>query len=318
MLTLFSTPKPLVGHIGVIQRNALQSWKRLHADAEVILFGDDEGTAEVCEELGLRHEAHVEKSKFGTKRLGPMFARAQEMARHEVLCYVNCDIVLTKDFAEALRRVAGWRARFLMVGRRWDTEITEPIDFSAGDWQENLLAKAKRDGIQRFYHNIDYFAFPRGLYEEIPELVIGRVGWDHWLVKEAAAREAAVVDASEAVRAVHQNHDYGYHPQGMQGIWNDEEARKNLELAGGEGDTQTIEDARFRLTEKGVVANRFAWLAPAKRRWRSVGKAMGGTMRTRVWHPFLDVTRKVRHAMGLKHDKVPAVLRSKERRHWMD
>ena len=47
MLTIFSTPKPFQGHIGVIQRNAIGSWKQLHPDVEIVLFGDDEGAAEV-------------------------------------------------------------------------------------------------------------------------------------------------------------------------------------------------------------------------------------------------------------------------------
>ena len=59
MITIFSTPKPFRGHNGLIQRNALQSWKRLHPDVEVILFGDEEGAAEVCREIGLRHEPEM-------------------------------------------------------------------------------------------------------------------------------------------------------------------------------------------------------------------------------------------------------------------
>jgi hypothetical protein len=41
MITFFTTPKPFRGHIGVIQRNAIESWKRIHPSAEVILFGDE-------------------------------------------------------------------------------------------------------------------------------------------------------------------------------------------------------------------------------------------------------------------------------------
>ena len=58
-MTLFTTPKAFRGHIDVIQRNALKSWKLLDHDVEIIVFGDDEGAAEVCGELGLRHEAEV-------------------------------------------------------------------------------------------------------------------------------------------------------------------------------------------------------------------------------------------------------------------
>ena len=48
MLTLFSTPKPFRGHIAVIQTNAIRSWLELEPACEVILFGDEEGTAEVA------------------------------------------------------------------------------------------------------------------------------------------------------------------------------------------------------------------------------------------------------------------------------
>ena len=52
MITFFSTPKPFRGHIGVIQRNAIQSWRLTHPDAEVILFGDEAGAAEVARRAG--------------------------------------------------------------------------------------------------------------------------------------------------------------------------------------------------------------------------------------------------------------------------
>ncbi|PYT44097.1 MAG: glycosyl transferase family 2, partial [Acidobacteria bacterium] len=94
MITFFTTAKSFRGHEEIIQRNALQSWKHLHPDVEVILFGDDEGAAEVCAELGLRHEPYVERHESGMKYLNYMFVRAQQIARHKYLCYSNCDIVL--------------------------------------------------------------------------------------------------------------------------------------------------------------------------------------------------------------------------------
>src|SRR5580693_6679325 len=115
MLTLFSTPKPFRGHIGVIQRNALGSWKQLDPDIEVILFGVDEGTAEICRELGFRHIPDTSRSRLGTNRVDSMFDRAQEVSRHDLLCYSNCDIVLTRDFIEAIQTVKAWRNAFLMV-----------------------------------------------------------------------------------------------------------------------------------------------------------------------------------------------------------
>jgi hypothetical protein len=98
MLTFFTTAKPFRGHNGVIQRNALRSWTLLHPNVEVILFGEDEGTVGTAGELGIRHEPYTEKNESGSNRLDYMFLRAQEIARHEVLCYSNCDILLMQDF----------------------------------------------------------------------------------------------------------------------------------------------------------------------------------------------------------------------------
>jgi hypothetical protein len=44
---------------------------------------------------------------------------------------------------------------------------------------------------------------------------------------------AAVVDASNAVMAIHRKHDYGYHPAGKAGVWSDELSRRNYMLSGG-------------------------------------------------------------------------------------
>jgi len=81
MLTLFTTAKPFRGHSGIIQCNALKSWTLLHPDIEIILFGDDEGTAEVCAEYGLRHETHVERHESGAKRLIIEGRRLSDVAR---------------------------------------------------------------------------------------------------------------------------------------------------------------------------------------------------------------------------------------------
>ncbi len=174
MLTIFSTPKPFEGHSGTIQRNALISWKLLHPQAEIILFGDEPGTAEICRELGLRHDPEVERTADGPPSVRSLFERAQQISCHALLCYSNCDIILSQDFVQALQRVSSWTNRFLMVGRRWDTDITTPVDFADPGWDLKLREFALANGMQRLYYNIDYFAFSKGLYTNVPRLTIGR------------------------------------------------------------------------------------------------------------------------------------------------
>ncbi len=292
----------------MIQRNALKSWTLLDADVEVILFGDDAGAAETARELGLRHEPEVARNRFGTKRLDAMFRRAQEIARHELLCYCNCDILLKQDFCAALARVHGAHRRFLMVGRRWDTDIAEPLDFADAEWARRAEALAHERGAQQPGWSIDYFAFPRGLYAEMPALVIGRVWWDHWLVWKAREQGAEVVDASEAVTAIHQNHGYGYHPQGARGVWSDEQAAENYRLAGGRWHLQTIDDATHILGVDGERAN-----------WKRVWAPYWRYARPKVapaWFALLDLTRPLRRALGMHAKRVApgtATMRSNSR-----
>src|SRR5215471_10495914 len=115
MLTFFATAKAFRGHSGIIQRNALKSWTLLHPDVEVILFGDDGGSAEVCAELCLRHEPQVKRHESGMNYLDFMFDRAQKIAQHKYLCYCNCDIILMQDFWRAFAKATAERRQFLMV-----------------------------------------------------------------------------------------------------------------------------------------------------------------------------------------------------------
>jgi hypothetical protein len=302
MLTLFTTAKPFLGHSAIIQRNALKSWTLLHPDVEVILFGDDAGAAELACELRLRHEPYVARSEQGSKRLDYMFSTARAVARHDILCYVNCDIILMDDFLRALKRVREEHTKFLMVGRRWDIEMPEAWDFSQASWRSRLQGVALMRGVQRSEEWIDYFAFSKGLYgASVPPLVVGRVHWDQWLVWKALHSDAAVVDASRSVVAVHQNHDYSYHPNGRAGVWYGIEADENFKLAGNGKHRRRISDATEVLGATGIRSN------AGRRQWsaaRRTAKRCRQFAYCEVLQPvaffFYGITRPLRHAMGLR------------------
>src|ERR1700723_133247 len=98
MITFFSSAKPFRGQAAIQQRNGIGSWLRLYPNAEIMLFGRDEGVAEICAELGLIHVPDVECTEFGTPLLSHMYAHAQAAGRHPILCSVNADIILLEDF----------------------------------------------------------------------------------------------------------------------------------------------------------------------------------------------------------------------------
>jgi hypothetical protein len=305
MLTIFSTPKPFHSHNGIIQRNALKSWTLLDPDCEVILFGDEEGAAETAREFNIRNEREVRRTEAGTKYLNFLFERAQQIASHKVLCYVNCDIMLMSSFWCAMQQVVALGRPFLMVGCRWDIDITEPWDFTRPDWEQRLQASVSQRGSKKSSWWIDYFVFSRGLYREMPPLVIGRNYWDHWLVWKARAMQVPVVDATSMVTAVHQNHDYSYLPRDSAGTSKDEEALRNYDLVGRGRQMCTMDFATLRLTPSGLRKNWFLPFAPAK---QTIVPAW-----YRCWFAALDFTRPIRHRLGLHQRTLDEISRRLKR-----
>ena len=257
MLTIFACPKPFTDpHIATIQRNAITSWTLLRPRPEIILLGGEKGVAEICAELGLRHVPEIARNEFGTPLLSDIFQKGQELATNDILCYVNSDIILMSDFMIAIQTVTSWcRCRqFLVVGRRWDLDLTNPIAFADSTWEDLLRAEVLRAGAPRPANWIDYFVFPKGLFGDIPPFAIGRTTYDNWLIWKARSFGSPVIDASGCVLAVHQNHAYSHHAQGREGIFSGVEARRNAFLAGPETAklVNGTDACTHVLTEKGV------------------------------------------------------------------
>ena len=110
MLTLFSVPKPFVGEVAVLQENAIGSWTRLGADCEVILFGDEAGIAQAASRFATRYVPEIARNASGTPILSDVVTRAEKIASHPILCFVNTDMILFDDIDSTARAVAAIRA----------------------------------------------------------------------------------------------------------------------------------------------------------------------------------------------------------------
>lgn len=245
-LTLFTAPKPFTdAHIAVIQRNALAAWTRL-PDVEVLLIGDEPGMAEAAREFGLRRLPHVARNEQGTPLVSSIFRLAREASDSPLLACANADILLLPDFVGAARAAAAQAGRFLLVSRRWDLDVTAPLEFSEG-WQDRLRAAVRSRGRLHPPAGSDLFVFPRQCFTEIPDFAIGRAGWDNWMIYEARRRKWPVVDATHDVTVIHQSHDYRHLPGG-QPHYKLPETGENIRLAGGRAMTRfTLLDADRRL-----------------------------------------------------------------------
>ena len=93
---------------------------------DIVLCGDENGTAELAAEFRVRHLGGVERNEFGTPLVNSMFEKVQADSRQPILVYVNCDIILFADFLESIRSIPRDR-QFLMIGQRWDLDVTESM-----------------------------------------------------------------------------------------------------------------------------------------------------------------------------------------------
>jgi len=240
VITLFSIPKPFQGHIGMIQANALKSWKAIPEISEIILFGSDEGVAAAAQAHQVGHDPGIQRNEFGTPLIHDVFARAQQQAKNPLLCYINADILLTSSFGKVVREIV-WK-EYLLVGRRRDLDVQKEILFWDAAAEKLLLDECGRHGKLHSATGIDYFVFSKNLFLTIPPFAVGRTSWDNWLIYRARSLKKPVIDATNGICAVHQNHGYEASVVSKH-KWTGPEVRRNLELAGDLDYCFTIDDA---------------------------------------------------------------------------
>ena len=250
MITLFSGPKPFADHIGLIQDNAIASWTKLGAGVEVLLLGDETGIAEAAARHGVRHLPDIQRTTAGTPRLDAMFAAARKAATHPLLCYVNTDVILLPDLLVRAQAAAARFTSFLLVGQRWDLDLRQPLVLDES-WEQRLRLDVRTRGRRHPPGGSDYFVFPKDLFDDMPALALGRAGWDNWMIYHARRRSWPVIDASQTVTVIHQDHDYAHLPGGRP-HYRHPESDKNLELAGGRPAIFTLADSDWVDDEVGL------------------------------------------------------------------
>jgi hypothetical protein len=265
LITLFSAPKPFMDpHIAIIQHNAIKSWTLL-PDVEIILLGEETGIAGAARELGAKHVPNVRCNDNGTPLVSSMFELVRKISNSDLLCIINADMILMPDFLETTMEsrslLLGMRQpNFVLLGQRWDLDITEPIEFNR-DWQNRLRSTLHRQGQLHRPAGSDFFLFPKSCYTDIPDFAIGRAGWDNWMIYKARKEKWPVIDCTPSVMIIHQNHDYSHLPGGKP-HYEHPDTNENIRLAGGSANIRyTILDATHQLTANGkLVRPRMSYL----------------------------------------------------------
>ena len=177
--------------------------------------------------------------------MGSVVNVARRLAKNRLLAHLTADVVLFGNFTKAVLKIP--KDNFLMVGRRWDLKVNGEIDFN-DDWEKKLQERLKKEGKLHGLSGMDYFVFPKDALGEFPPFIIGSPASDNWVVYKARAVGLPVIDATEEVTAVHQDHD---RPRKNSDFYKFEKQR-NIELAGGSNFMCSLQDADWILTKEGL------------------------------------------------------------------
>jgi hypothetical protein len=290
LLTLFTAPKSFENpHINIIQRNMLRNWQALGDEVAVAVIGNDPGVAKACADYGLLHLPGVKTNDKDTPLISSIFEMGREVNESPFLAYANADMLFLPDLLTSVRRLAEGADKFLAIGQRYDTDITEAIDFN-GDWPEELRRVVAERGRLHGQTGSDYFIYPRACFQDIPDFAVGRAGWDNWMIYEARRQGWKLVDATPSITAIHQDHDYAHLPGGKKHFFQPE-SNVNVKLAGGRRSIFNATDSRYLLTAEGLKRKPLGWAGF----WREVEIFPLITLHSRVlgwisfaiFHPIL-------------------------------
>lgn len=218
------------------------------------MFGDEEGVEETASRYQIRHEPRVIKNEYGTPFLDSIFKRAEVISKNGTLCYINADVIMLSDIEMVLDKIA--LSKYLVIGQRWDLHIDETLNIMNTRWREDLRARLINEGVLHPRVGSDYFVYKKNTIGVMPPFVVGRPGWDNWLIHHARVSKIPVIDGSEAITVVHQNHDYSHVPQGEGLSYFGPEAAQNLVYVN-KGNTYILDDADWEfvngtLQKKGI------------------------------------------------------------------
>lgn len=216
----------------LVHRRTVKNWSSLRPNVRPVLYAEDQPRGEessndeieildFARQLGWTVLTCNGTSSTKVPVLRWLFTDATTRFRSEFYGFANADILFDGGLIETLKTLIGRFRKFLMIGTRVDCHVATDCSFDDRRTREPVLKNAQ-----------DYFVTTRTGFdwESVPDFVIGRAGYDNWLVTRAMVGGIPVVDTSATVTALHQMVDGDDHSTHFVQVNND--SKVNYVLAG--------------------------------------------------------------------------------------
>ncbi|KAK3611758.1 hypothetical protein CHS0354_014105 [Potamilus streckersoni] len=230
LFTSFKTDYAMDSEKVLVYNNTLYNWQTLRPHAQLIFFTKDASAGEKVKFIHWNIFPVLHYSESGIPAIKDMYKQARELYNTSWYGYFNGDILLTEDILETLKYVSSVSDNFpnasiLIIGRRMNVlNVTSEEVTKMNGIKESARSRGSLYEIDAEDYFITNRLFP---WNKIPEFVIGRAGYDNWIVGHARCDLGTIViDATETLTAVHQTTSKGGNKEGFA----HEDKNYNLEL----------------------------------------------------------------------------------------
>ncbi|KAL3860680.1 hypothetical protein ACJMK2_010771 [Sinanodonta woodiana] len=210
LLTLFSSWHESEEK-NIVHNNTIRNWLLLKPDVTLLAFTNDSNTSVVCRNHGF-HVMPVRVAHAGdVPVLKYMYLDAMAKFNSQFYAFANSDILFTDGLINTLKYIIlssnASKIPTLIVGQRTNVNVTNTKQLST--WQ-NITVMARTNGELFPAFGEDYFvATPSFPWKDIKDVIIGRKGYDNYLVAYSRRNKISVIDATKTILAVHQTTSAG-------------------------------------------------------------------------------------------------------------
>ncbi|KAH3775064.1 hypothetical protein DPMN_176460 [Dreissena polymorpha] len=206
LLTLFTTwndnPDKYIVH-----NLTLINWRSFFPSVIPVVFTNESSVINECNKAGVTALPLSNVAADGIPVLKYMFRDAMNHSKTSLYAFSNSDILYTDTLIRTLAQLINSTTRYfsrpvLLVGCRTNVDN---VTLEEGLHWENITRISQSRGKQFTDWAVDFFiTSPSFPWNEVPEVVIRRLGYDNWLVYNSRKMKYNVIDATKTILAVHQ------------------------------------------------------------------------------------------------------------------
>lgn len=221
LLTLFTTwPKSDDPTGRKIHNNTLINWASLQPAVKPVLFTDDDVLIKDAHRLGWSVQNLTQTANNGLPILKYLYMQTMSSVNSLFYAFVNSDILFDESLLTTLVNIqfsfgsdVVYSKPLLVTGKRFNLINIAENEFIP---KRHLYRSVKKKG-QLFSISAEDYFITNAIYpwSDIPDVVVGSIAYDNWIVMNARARNFITIDASKTLLAVHQSIDSNNHRSHM-------------------------------------------------------------------------------------------------------